>query len=40
MIGGEIAGAYKNVIAIAAGICDGLEFGANAKASLVATTNW
>lgn len=36
VIGGEIAGAYKNVIAIAAGICDGLEFGANAKASLVA----
>lgn len=36
VVGGEIAGAYKNVIAIAGGICDGLGFGANAKASLLA----
>lgn len=36
VIGGEIAGAYKNVIAIAGGICDGLELGKNAKASLLA----
>lgn len=36
VIGGEIAGAYKNVIAIAGGICDGLNLGANAKASLLA----
>lgn len=35
IVGGEIAGAYKNVIAIAGGICDGLSLGNNAKASLV-----
>lgn len=32
--GGEIAGAYKNIIAIASGICDGLELGLNARAAL------
>ncbi|MCZ2328651.1 NAD(P)H-dependent glycerol-3-phosphate dehydrogenase [Bartonella sp. F02] len=35
IIGGEVAGAYKNVIAIAGGICDGLKLGQNAKASLL-----
>jgi len=36
VIGAEITGAYKNVIAIAAGICEGLELGHNAAASLIA----
>ena len=36
VIGVEIAGAYKNVIAIASGICEGLNLGNNAKASLLA----
>jgi glycerol-3-phosphate dehydrogenase (NAD(P)+) len=31
----ELAGASKNVIARSAGICDGIEGGCNAKASLV-----
>lgn len=36
IIGGEVAGAYKNIIAIAGGISDGLNLGNNAKASIVA----
>ena len=35
VIGAEIAGAYKNVIAIAAGIAAGLELGNNAAAALI-----
>lgn len=36
VIGVEIGGACKNVIAIAAGIADGMGFGANARAALIA----
>jgi glycerol-3-phosphate dehydrogenase (NAD(P)+) len=36
VIGVEIAGAAKNVVAIAAGIIDGLELGANCKSALLA----
>lgn len=35
VVGIEIGGALKNVMAIAAGICDGLEFGHNARALLI-----
>ncbi len=36
VIGAEVAGAYKNVLAIASGICEGLYLGKNAQASLIA----
>jgi glycerol-3-phosphate dehydrogenase (NAD(P)+) len=36
VIGVEIGGAVKNVLAIAAGTADGLGFGANARAALIA----
>jgi glycerol-3-phosphate dehydrogenase (NAD(P)+) len=39
LIGVELGGALKNVVAIAAGIGDGLEFGDNAKAALM-TRAW
>lgn len=35
MVGVELGGAIKNVLAIAAGIADGLGFGANARAALI-----
>jgi glycerol-3-phosphate dehydrogenase (NAD(P)+) len=35
VIGVELGGALKNVIAIAAGVCDGFGFGDNSKAALV-----
>jgi glycerol-3-phosphate dehydrogenase (NAD(P)+) len=35
VVGCELGGAMKNVIAIAAGIADGMGFGDNAKASLI-----
>ncbi len=39
LVGVELGGALKNVVAIAAGICDGFEFGDNAKAALM-TRHW
>lgn len=35
LIGVELGGALKNVIAIAAGICDGIRLGDNAKAAII-----
>ena len=35
LIGVELAGALKNIIGIAAGICDGLGYGDNAKSAMI-----
>jgi len=35
VIGVSVGGALKNVMAIAAGICDGMQFGNNARAALI-----
>ena len=35
MIGAELGGAVKNVMAVATGICDGLALGDNARAALI-----
>lgn len=35
MVGVEVGGAIKNVLAIATGICDGLQLGLNARAALI-----
>jgi glycerol-3-phosphate dehydrogenase (NAD(P)+) len=35
VVGVEIGGAVKNVLAIAAGICDGMKMGLNARAALL-----
>jgi glycerol-3-phosphate dehydrogenase (NAD(P)+) len=35
MIGAELGGAVKNVMAVATGICDGMQLGANARAALI-----
>jgi glycerol-3-phosphate dehydrogenase (NAD(P)+) len=35
MVGVEVGGAVKNVLAIATGLCDGLHLGLNARAALI-----
>jgi len=40
VVGVELAGALKNIYAVAAGLCDGLGYGANAKSALVTRALW
>ena len=35
LVGAEVGGAVKNVLAIATGLCDGLQLGLNARAALI-----
>ncbi len=35
VVGLQLGGALKNIVAIAAGICDGLKYGTNARAALI-----
>ena len=35
MLGVEVCGALKNIAAIATGVCDGLGYGDNARASII-----
>lgn len=35
IIGVQVGGVIKNILAVAAGVCDGLGFGANARAALI-----
>src|SRR5690606_14150979 len=35
LVGVEVGGAVKNVMAIATGLCDGLQLGLNARAALI-----
>lgn len=35
LIGVQLGGVFKNVLAVATGICDGLSFGANTRAALI-----